>query len=92
MAPNVGPEIAKTAKLSKLSFYQKVPKLEKMCKAQKVQKSPKTALSGLASEVPEGVCVRVFCVYQSVNPGLFGSGALSNLPQPSPADSSQVRA
>ena len=65
---------------------------QKCAKLKKIQKSPKTALSGLASKVPEGVCVRVFCVYQSVNPGQTGPGALSNLPQPSPADSSQVRA
>ena len=39
-----------------------------MCKAQKVLKSPKTALLGLASKVPEIVCVRVFCEWQSVNP------------------------
>ena len=85
----MGPEIAKTAKLLKL---QNVPKLSKMCKAQKVQKSPKTALSGLANKVPErsvsecSVCARVSIQAQT------GPGALSSLPQPSPADSSQVRA
>ena len=59
MAPNVGPEIAKTAKNA--IFTQTVPKLLKMCKAQRLQKSPKTALSGLANKFPEGVCVKGFC-------------------------------
>ena len=81
LAPNMGPEIAKTAKLLKLPFYPKCAKTAKKCaKLKKSKNHQKTALSGLANKVPEGVCVRVFCVYQSVNPGLSGPGALSNLP------------
>ena len=45
----------------------------------------KTVLSGVSQQ---SSCQGVFCVCQSVSPG---PGALSSLPQPSPADSSQVR-
>ena len=65
---------------------------QKMCKAQKVQKSPKTALSGLANKVPERSVSECFVSARVSIQAQAGPGALSSLPQPSPADSSQVRA
>ena len=62
---------------------------QNMCKAANDQNDQKQHFQGLANKVPVKECARVFCVCQSVSPG---PGALSSLPQPSPADSNQVRA
>ena len=92
--PLWGQRLLKLQKLSKLQNVPLCPKCAKTVKkcAKLNQKSPKTALSGLANKVSKrsvsecSVNARVSIQTQT------GSGALSNLPQPSPTDSSQVRA
>ena len=90
LVANVGPEVAKTAKL---------PKLPNVSKNVQSSKCSKTALSGASQPSScQGVCQSVLCVsecctsqsrpVQAQRP----CPALSSLPQPSPADSSQVRA
>ena len=87
LVANVGPEIAKTAKYANLT--KMCQNCQKMCKAQKVSKLPKTALSGLSQEFWKE------CVLEcSVSARVFTQGPdrPRSLVQPSPADSSQVRA
>ena len=56
-------------KLQNVLRWPKCAKTAKKCaKLKKVPKSPKTALSGLARNFSEGVCVRVFCECQSIHP------------------------
>ena len=78
--------LPKLLKLQNVTFCPKCVKTVKKCAKLKMTK---TALLGLANKVPVRECDRVFCECQSVSPG---PGALPSLPQPSPADSSQVRA
>ena len=84
LVANVGPEVAKTTKCAK-----KCAKL----------KMTKTALSGVSQQsYCHGVCQSVLCVPECwsglarMSTTCSGPEALSSLPQPSPADSSQVRA
>ena len=86
LVANVGSEIAKTAKC--VTLTKMCQNCQKMCKAQKVPKSPKTALSGLSQEL---WCQSVLWVPECQPKAQTGPGALSSLPQPQPADSSQVR-
>ena len=77
MVANVGPEIAKIAKTAKC--VKKCAKLKMF----------KTALSGVSQQRSVSVCcASQFRPVQAQRP----CPALSSLPQPSPADSSQARA
>ena len=80
LVANVGPEIAKTAKTAKTA------KCAKKCAKLKMFK---TALSGVSQQRSVSVCcASQFRPVQAQRP----CPALSSLPQPSPADSSQARA
>ena len=84
---NVGPEVVKTAKTVILLINCKnVTFCQECVQSQKMTKMTKTALLGVSQQE---LCSGVFWPTQSVSPG---PGALSSLPWPSPADSSQVRA
>ena len=77
LVANVGPEIAKTAKTAKCA------------KNVQSSKCSKTALSGVSQQRSVSVCcASQFRPVQAQRP----CPALSSLPQPSPADSSQTRA
>ena len=80
LVANVGPEIAKTAKTAKTT------KCAKKCAKLKMFK---TALSGVSQQrIVLVCCANQFRPVQAQRP----CPALSSLPQPSPADSSQARA
>ena len=86
LVTNVGPDIAKTAKTAKTA------KIANVSKNVQSSKCPKQHFQGLANKVPVkecSVCARVLC--QPVQ-ACSGPEALSSLPQPSPADTSQAKA
>ena len=87
LVANVGPEVARTAKTVKC--VKKCAKLKMF----------KTALLGVSQQTScQGVCQSVLCLSECCtsqsrpDQAQRPCPALSSLPQPSPADSSQVRA
>ena len=76
-------------RLPKLLKLPKLPKLQNVSKNVQSSKCPKQHFRGLANKVPVKECARVLC--QPVQ-ACSGPEALSSLPQPSPADTSQAKA
>ena len=91
-----GQRLPKLLKLSKLQNVTFCPKTVKI--GAKLKKT-KTALSGVSQQSScQGVCQSVLCVLECwsglarMSTTCLGPETLSSLPQPPPADSSQVRA